>query len=119
MYKIKYNYSKISERNYKKNHAEIENFQTLDLEGFQNFVNYLIRRGSKGAAGGYGVRVRHWTRFIDICHFCGIKYDFVGKIEDVNVETKFLLDVRTSFLYPNKKVFLVSRYVKYCQISIS
>ena len=57
-------------------------------------MNYLIKKGPDGAVGGgYGVRVRHWTRYVDICHFCGIKYDFVGKIEDVNEDAEFLLNV--------------------------
>lgn len=66
-----------------------------DKEGFRRFVNYLIERGPDGAIdGNYGVRVRHWTRYYDICHFCAINYNFVGKIEDINEDAPYVLQVK-------------------------
>jgi hypothetical protein len=54
---------------------------------------YLIARGPEAAAGGhYGVRVRHWTRFYDICHFCAIDWDFIGKVESIYEDATWLLN---------------------------
>ena len=84
----------ITEKNYKKNYDKIENFEEKDKEGFRRFVNYLIERGpDSGVGGSFGVRVRHWTRYYDICHFCAIDYDFVGKIEEINEDADYLLKV--------------------------
>ena len=59
-------------------------FAEYDIESFHTFVQYLIARGPEAAAGGhFGVRVRHWTRFYDICHFCAIDWDFIGKVESI------------------------------------
>ena len=61
-----------------------EEFSNYDIESFHAFVQYLIARGPEAAAGGhFGVRVRHWTRFYDICHFCAIDWDFIGKVESI------------------------------------
>ena len=61
-----------------------DEFEAYDIESFHAFVQYLIARGPEAAAGGhYGVRVRHWTRFYDICHFCAIDWDFIGKVESI------------------------------------
>ena len=63
-----------------------EEFSNYDIESFHTFVQYLIARGPEAAAGGhFGVRVRHWTRFYDICHFCAIDWDFIGKVESIYV----------------------------------
>ena len=70
----------------------IPNFLDRDLEGFEKFIDYLIERGPDAGIGGhFGVRVRHWTRYYDICHFCAVKYDFVGKIEDIFEDADYVL----------------------------
>lgn len=82
----------MTDKEYKLNNDKIENFEARDLKGFEQFIDYLIDRGPEAGVGGhFGVRVRHWTRFYDICHFCAIKYDFVGKIEDIFDDADYFL----------------------------
>lgn len=85
-------FPELSDKVYKGNTSKIVNFEARDLEGFEKFLDYLIDRGPDvGLDGHFGVRVRHWTRYYDICHFCAIKYDFVGKIEDVAEDAEYIL----------------------------
>lgn len=82
----------ITDKEYKLKSDEIEDFEARDLEGFEHFIDYLIERGpDTGIGGHFGVRVRHWTRYYDICHFCAVKYDFVGKIESINDDADYLI----------------------------
>ena len=70
-----------------------EEFSNYDIESFHTFVQYLIARGPEAAAGGhFGVRVRHWTRFYDICHFCAIDWDFIGKVESIYEGIESIID---------------------------
>lgn len=95
----------VTDKEYKEHNDEIPDFQNQDLEKFERFVDYLIARGPDAGFGGrFGVRVRHWTRYYDICHFCAVKYHFVGKIEDVNEDADYMLkDSKLDHIvqYPN------------------
>ena len=79
----------------------------MDIEGFHSFVKYLV---SRGHGGRWGSRQRHWRRYTDVCkgtiepnnvtHYCNgsylisvcsIKWDFIGKMETINMDADFVL----------------------------
>lgn len=35
---------------------------------------------------------RHWFRFIDLCRVCSINWDFIGKVETVDVDSEVVMD---------------------------
>lgn len=69
-----------------------EKFISFDIESFHRFVAYLVARGPEvGVKGDFGIRVRHWTRFFDICRVCDVKWDFVGKVESIVEDAAYML----------------------------
>lgn len=82
-----------NDKEYRKgNDSSIVDFDRKDLEGFNLFLDQLILSGPEiGVGGHFGVRTRHWTRFYDICHFCAIDYDVVAKVENVDIESSFIV----------------------------
>ena len=82
-----------NDKEYRKgNDSSIEDFDRKDLEGFNLFLDQLILSGPEiGVGGHFGVRSRHWTRYYDICHFCAIDYDVVAKVENVDIESSYIV----------------------------
>ena len=53
---------------------------------------YLNARGPEaGASGDIGIRVRHWTRYFDICRVCDVNWSFVGKVESIVEDAAYML----------------------------
>ena len=82
-----------NDKEYRKgNDSSIEDFDRKDLEGFNLFLDQLILSGPEiGVGGHFGVRSRHWTRYYDICHFCAIDYDVIAKVENVDIESSYIV----------------------------
>jgi len=69
-----------------------EQFTDYDVESFHRFLAYLNARGAEaGASGDIGIRVRHWTRYFDICRVCDVNWDFVGKVESIVEDAAYML----------------------------
>ena len=69
-----------------------EQFSDYDIESFHRFVAYLNARGPEaGASGDIGIRVRHWTRYFDICRVCDVNWSFVGKVESIVEDAAYML----------------------------
>jgi len=52
----------------------------------------LNARGPEaGASGDIGIRVRHWTRYFDICRVCDVNWSFVGKVESIVEDAAYML----------------------------
>jgi len=52
----------------------------------------LNARGPEaGANGDIGIRVRHWTRYFDICRVCDVNWNFVGKVESIVEDAAYML----------------------------
>lgn len=60
----------------------------MDIEGFHSFVKYLISRGHDGR---WGARQRHWRRYTDVCKVCSIEWNFIGKMETINMDADYVL----------------------------
>jgi len=53
---------------------------------FSEFISYLI----------YSLKNRkyindHWKPYLHLCNPCGIKYDFIGHLADINMEAKYVI----------------------------
>jgi chondroitin 4-sulfotransferase 11 len=85
-------YSFLEKRN------QADKFIDYDVESFHRFVAYLSARGPEvGAKGDFGIRVRHWTRFFDICRVCDVDWNFLGKVESIVEDAAYMLaDVNLS-----------------------
>ena len=69
-----------------------EQFTDYDVESFHRFVAYLNARGAEaGESGDIGIRVRHWTRYFDICRVCDVNWNFIGKVESIVEDAAFML----------------------------
>ena len=71
---------------YYKKLGEEYKFEAYDIESFHKFIQYVIASNSlkkTGESGPDGIRERHWTPYSEICNFCDVKYDFIGKLETV------------------------------------
>ena len=92
-----------------------EQFTDYDVESFHRFVAYLNARGAEAGASGdigrvllklsfhrkpsltdnfrtqKGIRVRHWTRYFDICRVCDVNWNFVGKVESIVEDAAYML----------------------------
>lgn len=51
---------------------------------FDEFLNYVINIGN-------GYWNEHWQTYDKLCHPCGIQYDFIGRFENLEEESNFVL----------------------------
>uniref|UniRef100_A0A0B7APE5 Carbohydrate sulfotransferase n=1 Tax=Arion vulgaris TaxID=1028688 RepID=A0A0B7APE5_9EUPU len=66
---------------------------------FEEFVTYLLDPDKKVAMN------EHWERFYKLCHPCWITYDFIGKLETLEDDSKYILEKNSL----SEKVKLPSR----------
>ena len=68
-----------------KEHAKLKNNRTNShkLE-FRDFISYISHFVDK--------RDEHWESYYNLCHPCAIKFDFVGKIENMHEDKYDILD---------------------------
>ncbi|CBY37372.1 unnamed protein product [Oikopleura dioica] len=80
-----------------------EDFLTeANVEGFHQFVKYLIAKGDNRK---FGARQRHWGPYYHICKVCSINWNFIGKMETLNEDVEYVLrdmNVRDLTDYPKR-----------------
>lgn len=55
------------------------------LPSLDQFVEYIARE----PALEYDL---HWKRIVDVCNPCGISYDYIGKVETMDADSKCILE---------------------------
>lgn len=67
---------------------------------FPEFVNFVLDQHNFSSSAD-----KHWTPMFDLCNVCEIKYDYIGKFENVEREAKYVLkklNVNNRVSYPEK-----------------
>uniref|UniRef100_V9KZL4 Carbohydrate sulfotransferase n=1 Tax=Callorhinchus milii TaxID=7868 RepID=V9KZL4_CALMI len=67
---------------------------------FTHFIQYLL--DPKNEKGFFNI---HWRQVYQICHPCQIDYDFIGKIETMDKDITYLmnlLNLKVAFQFPSK-----------------
>ena len=64
----------------------------LDTISFQSFLyGIFIKWPPQKPSQSTGAKIRHWHKFYDLCRVCSIKYDFIGKVETINVDSELVM----------------------------
>lgn len=95
-------------KNFRKNPTNVSLAKGDDVT-FSEFVNYIV----SSDPNRYN---EHWQRMTDLCHPCLIKYDFIGKYENIIQDSNFLLkSFGTSLKFPklSKPSTTASNLAKY------
>ena len=69
-----------------------EKLQELDRSAFAMFLTYVIDRGGENS-GWSGITVRHWGRAFDLCRICSIDWDFIGKMDSVEMDSEKVMEL--------------------------
>ena len=54
------------------------------------FLDYKPARPSDHCC--FGNTPRHWYRFTDLCRVCSVNWDFIGKVETVDVDSEIVME---------------------------
>ena len=44
-------------------------------------------------SNNFSSKVRHWQKYYDLCRVCSINWDFIGKLETVEEDADFIMNV--------------------------
>ena len=74
--------------------GQMDKFLKYDIESFHKFLQFVLAQGNNHDRNlqNLGIKERHWTPYSKLCHFCLIKYDFIGKLESVVQDAAYLLE---------------------------
>ena len=53
---------------------------------FKEFVQYIMYKAQHG-----GMFNQHWRSPVDLCFPCGIRYDFIGKVETMDTDAMYVM----------------------------
>ena len=69
-----------------------EKLSEMDKFAFHSFIiNNLFR--SKTSWQTAGVQQRHWSQATFLCRLCSINWDFIAKLETIDVDSEYIMDV--------------------------
>lgn len=69
----------------------LDKFEKYDIESFHKFIEFVVAGAAARNNQIRGIKERHWSSYFNLCQFCQINYDFVGKLESVIQDSFFWL----------------------------